>query len=151
MGTPRPAEATFSPALPDDVAVIEALAHELRLDTEHLEAAQFVVIRGSGATPLLGFGRIKPYDGRCFELGTVGVVAAARGRGLGEALVRHLMTHFPTPEVWITTDLHDWFRRFGFRPAEELGVPVPAPLVDKLARVCGTIRQNVIAMVAPRP
>ncbi len=151
MAMPAGPEAAIVPARPEDLDAIEALAREMRLDTERLATGQLVVVRGAEPTPILGFGRIKPYGGSCFELGTVGVVRAARGTGLGARLVRHLMARFPAPEVWITTDLHDWFRRFGFRPAAELGRPVPAPLEGKLARICGSLRDGVIAMVAPRP
>ena len=95
----------------------------------------------------MAFGRIKPYR-ECHELGSVGVVEEARGQGLGEQVVRELIRRFPDREVWITTDLVEWFERLGFQRASD---GVPAELQDKLGRICGTLRDNVVAMLLVKP
>lgn len=140
---------TVTPALPEDLAVIDDLADRFRLDREHLQVDQFVVIRGAGGT-VRAFGRVKPYPGTgVYELGTVGVREEERGKGLGEEIIRHLMRVFPSDEIWITTDLHEYFARFGFTAVD--APDVPPVLRDKLDRVCGSLRQNVVAMRARRP
>lgn len=88
---------------------------------------------------------MKPYGGGVFELGTVGVLEPERGKGWGDRVVRELIRRFPTREVYITTDLTAYFERFGFRAMEPAAVP--APLQDKLKRICGTLRDGVVAMV----
>lgn len=134
----------FEPAREEDMPFIRDCVQRFRLDGEHLEPSQLIVLRREGR--IVAFGRIKPYPD-CFELGTVGVVEEERGKGLGEQVVRELIRRFPSRDVWITTDLTDYFARFGFAPADD----VPASLRDKLARICGTLRDNVVAMKRVKP
>jgi len=115
-----------------------------RLDDEDLAAEQFVVARERGR--LVAFGRIKPY-GRVYELGSVGVLEAERGRGLGGLIVRELVRRFPTREVYITTDLPAYFARFGFCRIDD----PPPEIAAKIARVCAHLRSGVVAMVLEKP
>src|SRR5262245_58255006 len=132
----------FQPATDDDLTAIREHVQRFRLDGEHLAAEQFIVAREGGR--LVAFGRVKPYGGGVFELGTVGVMESERGKGWGDRVVHELIRRFPNREVWITTDLTAYFERFGFRKVDS---GVPAPLVDKLKRICGTLREGVMAMV----
>jgi N-acetylglutamate synthase-like GNAT family acetyltransferase len=132
----------FEPAHAEDLPFIEACVRRFKLDGEHLEAAQLIVLREAGR--IVAFGRIKPYEGGVYELGAVGVVEERRGRGLGDRVVRELVRRFPAREVWITTDLVAYFERFGFRRSDN----APRVLVDKIARVCGSqLREGVVPMV----
>src|SRR5438874_2588190 len=108
------------------------------------EAEQLVVARERGR--LVAFGRIKPYS-RVHELGSVGVLEAERGRGLGELIVRELVRRFPTREVYITTDLPTYFARFGFRRIED----PPPEIAAKIGRVCARLRSGVVAMLVEKP
>src|SRR5688572_12276488 len=112
----------FEPARDDDLPFIREHVQRFRLDGEHLAAEQFIVAREGGR--IVAFGRVKPYGGGVFELGTVGVVEPERGQGWGDRVVRELIRRFPTREVYITTDLTAYFERFGFRRTES-GVPAP--------------------------
>jgi len=89
----------LEPARPADLPAIAECVRRFRLDDEDLAAEQFVVARERGR--LVAFGRIKPY-GRVYELGSVGVLEAERGRGLGGLIVRELARRFPTREVYLT-------------------------------------------------
>jgi N-acetylglutamate synthase-like GNAT family acetyltransferase len=130
----------FEPARPEDLPQLREHIQRLRLDGENLAPEQFLVVRREGR--VVAFGRIKPYRA-CHELGSVGVLESERGQGLGEAMVRELIRRFPSRDVWITTDLQGYFERFGFVRVEE---GVPAELSEKLSRICGSLRQNVVAM-----
>ncbi len=132
----------FEPATDDDLTAIREHVLRFRLDGENLAADQLIVAREGGR--LVAFGRVKPYGGGVFELGTVGVLESERGKGWGDRVVRELIRRFPTREVYLTTDLTAYFERFGFRRMES---GVPAPLADKLKRICGTLRQGVVPMV----
>jgi N-acetylglutamate synthase-like GNAT family acetyltransferase len=127
-----------------DMPLIEEAASRMKLDAERLAAAQFIVAREGER--VVGFGRIKPYDGGVYELGTVGVLEDARGRRVGEALVAELVRRFPTEDVWITTDLVDYFGRLGFAPVAD----PPAVLAAKIDRVCASLRSGVVAMARKR-
>lgn len=127
-----------------DMPLIEAAVRRMKLDGERLSVEQLIVARDGER--LLGFGRIKPYDGVIYELGTVGVLEEARGRGVGAGLVEELIRRFPSEDVYITTDLVEWFQRFGFAALPD----VPRVLQDKLDRVCATLRTGVVAMARRR-
>ena len=131
-------------AAPGDLPAIAESVRRFRLDDEDLAAEQFVVVRERGR--LVAFGRIKPY-GRVYELGSVGVVEAERGRGLGGLIVRELVRRFPTREVYITTDLPAYFARFGFCRIDD----PPPEIAAKIARVCAHLRSGVVAMVLEKP
>ncbi|HYV48589.1 MAG TPA: GNAT family N-acetyltransferase [Myxococcaceae bacterium] len=137
----------FEPATDDDLSAIREHVQRFRLDGERLAADQFIVAREHGR--LVAFGRVKPYGGGVFELGTVGVLESERGKGWGDRVVHELIRRFPTREVYITTDLTAYFERFGFErlPPDQ----VPAALKEKLQRICGTLRDGVVAMALTRP
>ena len=134
----------LEPASAADLPAIGECVRRFRLDDEDLAAEQFIVAREQGR--LVAFGRIKPY-GHVHELGSVGVLEAERGRGLGALVVRELVRRFPTRAVYIATDLPAYFARFGFRTIGE----APPEIAAKIGRVCARLRSGVVAMVLERP
>jgi len=138
------ADVRLEQAAPADLPLIVECVRRFRLDDEDLAAEQFVVARERGR--LVAFGRIKPY-GRVYELGSVGVLEAERGRGLGGLIVRELARRFPTREVYLTTDLPAYFARFGFCRIDD----PPPEIAAKIARVCARLRSGVVAMLLEKP
>jgi N-acetylglutamate synthase-like GNAT family acetyltransferase len=136
----------FEAARDEDMPFIRECVQRFKLDPERLEAGQFIVAREAGQ--IVAFGRIKPYGGAVHELGSVGVVESERGKGWGERVVRELIRRFPTDEVYITTDLAAYFERLGFSRLDP--AQTPRPLQDKLSRICGSLRQGVVAMKVRR-
>ena len=65
----------------------------------------------------------------------MGVVENRRNQGIGKTIVEHLINIFPSDDVYITTDLLDYFERFGFRKIDS----GPDELVEKLK---GSVNQN---------
>ena len=124
----------------DDMPLIEDCIRRFRLDDEDLKPEQFIVIREAGR--ILAFGRIKPY-GSVYELGSVGVMEDCRRRGFGRRVTEELIRRFPTREVYITTDLPEYFEPLGFKMIES----GPEPIFAKIGRVCGRLRTGVVAMV----
>jgi len=116
--------------LKKDMAFIQAKAAEWRLDDESLDHGRFIVATDDKKN-IVGFGRIKRYE-ECYELGTVGVAAERRGEGIGETIVRALIERFPTRQVWITTDLTEYFEKFGFQMRSR----GPKELRDKISNNC---------------
>ena len=134
---------SFRSATPDDMPWICECIHEFRLDDENLDFRQFIVAERQGRS--VGFGRIKPYQ-EVSELGCVGVLKTERASGTGARIVRELIRRFPSREVYITTDLIDYFEKLGFR---RLDTP-PLELAAKLKRIEGRIRSGVAAMILVR-
>lgn len=135
----------ISSATVDDMSFIRETVERLRLDSERLEPEQFIVVRRQGVDGIIAFGRIKPYS-ETYELGAMAVVEEERGRGWGELVVRELINRFPQDEVYVTTDIPEYFERLGFLRTDIL----PPELSEKLSRVEGAVRSGVVGMVYDR-
>ncbi len=129
------------PALSDDMPFIKECIERFHLDDEDLDYRQFVVAVEN--KEIVGFGRIRPYN-EVYELGGIGVVEHKRNQGIGELIIKHLIEHFPVDDVYITTDLPEYFERLGFKRIE----PGPKELVAKLERVCKSkCREGAMVMI----
>jgi amino-acid N-acetyltransferase len=127
-----------------DMKIIESCVEKFHLDNENLQFEQFIVAERNGS--IIAFGRIKPYR-HCFELGCVAVLEAYRKRSIGSAIVKRLIKDFPSDDIWITTDIPEYFRRFGFQSTTE----APQEILDKIKRVCqGRQHPNAIIMLLRR-
>lgn len=130
----------FRKATEEDMSLIKKYIEHFRLDDESLSPEQFVIAEKKGK--LAGFGRIKPYR-NCYELGCVGVLEEYRNQGIGEQIVKKLIFEFPTKEVWITTDMPEYFAKFGF----EITNDAPEEIKAKIGRVClKKLRSCVVIM-----
>ena len=136
-------ELEFAPADTGDLPFIRETVERLRLDPEDPDPQQFTTLRRDGG--IIAFGRIKPYRAT-YELGGVAVLEDERGRGYGEAVVRELTRRFPQDEVYITTDIPQYFERLGFLRTKLL----PPDLEAKVARVCESIRPGTVGMIYDR-
>lgn len=143
MVTQNPPDVTFTPASRGDMPFIAGIIAEERMDDEDLLPEQFITVWKPGR--MVAFGRIKPYPD-CHELGSVVVDPGERGRGLGEAVVRELIRRFPTDEVYITTDLPEYYERLGFLRTTIL----PQSLHAKIERTTGTLRERVHGLIYDR-
>ena len=133
--------AKIRPASPDDMPFIGECIERFRLDDEDIDHRQFVV--AVDWDEIVGFGRIRPHKG-VYELGCVGVVERRRNNGIGKMIVEYLIKIFPSNDVYITTDLIDYFKRLGFKRIEH----GPKDLEEKLKRVRKSkCREEAVAMV----
>lgn len=124
----------------NDMPHIVRMIGEFDLDYEHLAPEQFLVIEEEGR--VVAFGRLKPYPD-AVELGSVGVRPDRRKMGYGKMMVEALIEKAPG-EIWITTNLRDYFRPFGFAESEQM----PASIKNKLENFCHfTCRPGIAAMV----
>ena len=129
------------PAISDDMPFIKKCIEKFRLDDEDLDCRQFVA--ALDGKEIVGFGRIRPHK-EVYELGCVGVVEERRNQGIGKMVIEYLINNFPTGKVYITTDLIEYFERFGFKKIE----PGPKELVEKLQRVCKSkCREGAVVLV----
>lgn len=128
-------------ASPDDMPFIKECIERFRLDDEDLDYRQFIV--AVDGKDIVGFGRIRPHK-EVYELGCVGVVEERRGHGTGKMIIEYLIKEFPVDKVYVTTDLIEYFEKFGFKKIE----PGPKDLVEKLERVCKSkCRVGAVVMV----
>jgi len=112
---------------------------EFGLDYENLRVEQFVVAEDGNV--MIGFGRLKPSPDAA-EIGCIGVLHERRREGIGKLIVEELIRRGPD-EVWITTDIPEYFEPLGFAGCAS----VPTSIEQKLARFRDFLgRRNIIAM-----
>ncbi len=121
-----------------DMPAIVRMIGEFELDYENLQPAQFIIVEDGDV--MAGFGRLKPYPDAT-ELGCVGVLHERRQQGIGKMIVDELIRRGPV-EIWITTDVPDYFRALGFCETES----VPQSILQKLERFRDFARGRIVAM-----
>jgi threonine dehydratase len=133
----------FSPATEADMPFIRTTAERLVLDANNFSAEQFITVRRNGK--IIAFGRVRPYN-ETFELATLGVVEEHQNNGLGEAVARELIRRFPQDEVYVVTDLVDYWERLGFLRTDVL----PRELEQKREVACATLRPGATGLIYDR-
>lgn len=126
-----------------DMPAIVRMIGEFHLDYENLQPLQFVIAEDRDV--MVGFGRLKPYSDAT-ELGCVGVLHERRKQGIGKLIVDELISRGPR-EIWITTDLPEYFRSMGFTESRDL----PASISQKLERFRDFARGRIVAMRYLKP
>jgi predicted N-acetyltransferase YhbS len=125
--------AAFRPAdAPDGAEVVEArLTDELRADAGFLPHLSLVaVVDGAVVGHVLATrGRVEPAGVPALGLGPLGVAPAAQRHGVGTALVHALLgvAEAADERLVLLLGSPDYYRRFDFRPAAELGIDAPDP------------------------
>ena len=143
MTTETAHDPQFTPATAEDMPFIRETADGMVLDADDLAPEQFITVRRDGN--IIGFGRIRPYK-KTFELATVAVVEEERDRGLGEAIARELIRRFPQDEVYVVSDLVEYWERLGFICTDIL----PPELEEKRTTACETLRPGAAGMIYDR-
>jgi len=126
-----------------DMPFIVRMIGEFNLDYENLQPQQFIVVEDGDV--MVGFGRLKPYPDAT-ELGCVGVLHERRKQGIGKRIVDELVARGPR-EIWITTDLPEYFGPMGFSESTR----VPDSIARKLERFRDFARGEIVAMRYVKP
>lgn len=143
MTTETAPDVEFTPATDADLPFIRKTAERLVLDTNNFSAEQFITVRRDGK--IIAFGRIRPYN-ETFELATLGVVEEHQKNGLGEAIARELIRRFPQDEVYVVSDVVDYWERLGFLRTDVL----PRELAQKREEACATLRPGATGLIYDR-
>jgi N-acetylglutamate synthase-like GNAT family acetyltransferase len=121
-----------------DMPSIVRMIGEFQLDYENLQPEQFIVVEDGNI--MAGFGRLQPCVDAT-ELGCVGVLHERRKHGIGKLIIDELIRRGPE-EIWITTDMPEYFQPLGFREAEQ----IPRSIAKKLDRFRDFTRSKIVAM-----
>ncbi len=144
---------TLRPAVPADQRTIRRLVRGAGLDPTALHWSHFIVAERDGVG-IVGIGQIRPYR-RCPELGSLVVLKAYRGQGLGGAILRALLASRPPP-IYLECEGSKvpYYTRFGFREIPWRQAPLPlklkAGLGNLIARRAGW-RVAVMVWDGPPP
>ncbi|MGY1803324.1 GNAT family N-acetyltransferase [Blastococcus sp. SYSU D00922] len=112
--------------------VVEArLTDELREDVGFLPHLSLVAVRDGAVVGhvLATRGWLEPLGVPALGIGPLGVLPRAQGTGVGSALVHALMAvaEAAGERVAALLGAPEYYRRFDFRPAAELGIAAPDP------------------------
>jgi N-acetylglutamate synthase-like GNAT family acetyltransferase len=124
-----------------DMAFIEEQLEKNNMDTEDLNAGEFVVATEDGE--ITGFGRMRK-TGQFYQVGCVVVVEERRSRGIGSLIVKHLMDLSPVTLAYIPAELEGYFTKLGFVKMQE-GSKELLDALDEACKVKG--RPNTAIMV----
>ncbi len=126
----------------EDMPFIASEIERLGLDGEGLDAGQFLVARHKGE--VAGFGRIKDH-GDFYEMASLAVVEADRGRSIGKNLAEELIRRCRSKRLYLVTDIPSFFEKFNFELIRE---GIPPPLNEKIVEFCDSASSGtVVAMV----
>ena len=126
-----------------DMPAIVRMIGEFQLDYGDLQPEQFVVVEDGDV--MVGFGRLRTYPDAT-DLGCVGVLHERRRQGIGKIIVDELIRRGPR-EIWITTDMPEYFRPMGFVETREM----PDSICEKLARLRDFADGRIVAMRLVKP
>lgn len=154
------------PETPDDVdgidAVVEAafarrdeaeLVRALRADAAWLPDLSLVAVDDGRIVGHIAFTRANVDGAGVLALAPLAVAPDHQRRGIGSALVRVALTRVATGDTPTVVVLGDpgYYRRFGFRPARELGITGPFGDIDEFQALCtaGTSPRGLMSYAAP--
>ncbi len=130
------------PALENDFPAIRELIWQARINPTGLEWNRFVV----AVTPMqlvLGCGQLKPHKDKSLELASIAVLPEWRSRGIGRAVIEHLLRAAPRP-IYLTcrASLETYYQRFGF---EAITPPEMPPYFRRISRLFRVMKVGGLA------
>lgn len=130
------------PASENDFPSIRDLIWQARINPTGLAWRRFMVAVTPDAL-VIGCGQLKPHKDKSLELASIAVLPEWRGRGIGSALIEHLLSLAPRP-VYLTcrAALETYYLRFGF---ETIPVNEMPPYFRRISRLFRVMRVGGLA------
>lgn len=95
---------------PEEFELVKKLIHEFELDDRQLKQEEFLTLLKD--KQLIGFGRVREYDGYS-EMCSTGVIPEARNKGYGSKLLKALEEKATQP-VYVVSVIPSFFEKLGF-------------------------------------
>lgn len=114
---------TYRPGTPEDLPTIGAAVLRESMNPLFLDPERFIL--ACSDSRVLGFGQLRPAsDG--YELASLVVEPASRGRGYGSELVRRLLARAEGEPVWLLTlaSTRSFYEPLGFEVAPDGAAPM---------------------------
>ena len=113
---------TIRPARETDAAHIRSLIHLVGINPMGLDWKRFVVAVDDH-DEMLGCGQLKPHGHDILELASIAVYPEHQGKGIGRAIIEHLLQASPRP-LYLMCEASNgpFYEKFGFQtiPYEEM-------------------------------
>jgi N-acetylglutamate synthase-like GNAT family acetyltransferase len=130
------------PARETDAAQIRSLIHLVGINPTGLDWKRFVVAVDD-RDKMLGCGQLKPHGQGSHELASIAVYPEHQGKGIGRAIIEHLLEGSPRPLYLMCESSNGpLYEKFGFRaiPYEEM--PRYFQRISKLASLVTTLARR---------
>jgi len=129
MTTIRPARETEAPQIRD-------LIHQVGINPVGLDWKRFVVAVDD-RDEMIGCGQLKPHGRDVLELASIAVYPEHQGKGIGSAIIKHLLKDSPRPLYLMCESANGpLYEKFGFQaiPYEEM-----PRYFQRISRVAGLV------------
>jgi amino-acid N-acetyltransferase len=139
-----------------DLTRVRALLTEAGLPLDGLDAATVILVADAGGSVVGAIALEQHGSGpeRAFLLRSAVVEPAWRGRGIGVALTRAALAEVDAAGAAVallTETAADWFRRFGFVPADRSCLPRVLEASEELRGACPVSAQAMLRTPPSRP
>jgi N-acetylglutamate synthase-like GNAT family acetyltransferase len=115
---------------------------------------QRFVVAESAQSQVIGCGQVKIHSDGSRELASIVVAPDWRLRGVGKAIIEHLLkTHLPPLYLTCRASLGPFYVRFGFRAIQEASMPRYFRIVSRFFRLLQRLRphaEGLLVMRLPR-
>lgn len=130
------------PARETDAAQIRSLIHLVGINPTGLDWKRFVVAVDD-EDELLGCGQLKPHGQGIYELASIAVYPEHQGKGIGRAIIEHLLEDSPRPLYLMCESSNgSLYEKFGFRAIRYEEMPRYFQRISKLAGLVSTLARR---------
>jgi N-acetylglutamate synthase-like GNAT family acetyltransferase len=130
------------PARETEAAQIKELIHLVGINPMDLDWKRFIVAVNN-RDEMIGCGQLKPHGKGILELASLAVYPEQQGKGIGQAIIQHLLKNSPRPlYLMCESSVGPLYEKFGFReiPYEEM--PRYFQRISKLAGLVTTLARR---------
>lgn len=132
-------EPTLRPAREADFPSIRALIHLVGINPTGLDWKRFIVAVDA-ADRVIACGQLKPHGQDILELASLAVQPEFQGRGLGRAIIEHLLKKSPRPLYLMCVSKNGGlYEKFGFRALEYKDMPRYFQRISKLVGLASLV------------
>jgi N-acetylglutamate synthase-like GNAT family acetyltransferase len=133
---------TIRPARETEAAPIRDLIYLVGINPTGLDWKRFVVAVND-QDEMLGCGQIKPHGHDVLELASIAVYPEHQGKGIGRAIIEHLLQESPRPLYLICESANGpLYEKFGFREISYEEMPRYFQRLSRLAGLVTTLAQR---------
>jgi N-acetylglutamate synthase and related acetyltransferases len=133
---------TLRPARESESSQIKGLIHLVRINPMGLDWKRFIVAVDD-RDELIGCGQIKPHGTEILELASIAVYPEHQGKGVGSAVIEHLLANNPRPLfLFCESSRGSLYEKFGFRRLEYDEMPRYFQRISKLTGLATTLARR---------
>ncbi|HJQ13482.1 MAG TPA: GNAT family N-acetyltransferase [Anaerolineales bacterium] len=133
---------SIRPAVEAEAAQIRDLVHLLGLNPVSLDWKRFVVAVNDRGE-MLGCGQIKPHGHSVLELASIAVSPEHQGKGVGRAIIEHILQDSPRPLYLMCESANGpFYEKFGFREIPYSEMPRYFQRISRVAGLVTTLAQR---------